>query len=180
MYVTVYVAVCVAVCCKVVQCSTVVCSGAMPVWEMRCSACCSVLQWCCSALHCVAVCCSVLQCVLQCGVVRCSGLWNVGSFVGLVEERPQVCYSVCCSAGCIYIECGAHWMCCSVRCSVLQCVLQCVLHVYRARSVERFRLIKDGHLPSERGKETWDFQRICTGFVAPRDQRLGERQRCTA
>ena len=44
---------------------------------------------------------------------------------------------------------------------------------------QRFRLIKDGHLPSERGKETCDFQRICMGFVAPRDQRLGERQRCT-
>ena len=48
------------------------------------------------------------------------------------------------------------------------------------RCEQRFRLIKDGHLPWERGKETWDFQRICTGFVAPRDQRLGERQRRTA
>jgi len=45
---------------------------------------------------------------------------------------------------------------------------------------KRFRLIKDGHLPQERGKKTWDFQRICTGFVAPRGQRLGERQRRTA
>jgi len=45
---------------------------------------------------------------------------------------------------------------------------------------QRFCLIKDGHLASERGKETWDFQRICMGFVAPRDQRLSERQRCTA
>ena len=40
-------------------------------------------------------------------------------------------------------------------------------------SDEAICLIKDGHLPSERGKETWDFQRICTGFVVPRDQRLG-------
>ena len=45
---------------------------------------------------------------------------------------------------------------------------------------ERFRLIKDGHLPQETGKETWDFQRICTGLVAPVGQRLGERQRRTA
>jgi len=45
---------------------------------------------------------------------------------------------------------------------------------------EQIRLIKDGHLPSERGKETWDFQRICTGFIAPRGQRLGERQKRTA
>ena len=43
--------------------------------------------------------------------------------------------------------------------------------------LEWFRLIKDGHLPQEKGKETWDFQQICTGFVAPRGQRLGERQR---
>ena len=51
--------------------------------------------------------------------------------------------------------------------------------LHRARN-QRFRLIKDGHLPQERGKETWDFQRICTGFVAPSGQRLGERQRRTA
>jgi len=31
-----------------------------------------------------------------------------------------------------------------------------------------------------RGKETWEIQRICTGFVAPRGQRIGERQRRTA
>jgi len=43
-----------------------------------------------------------------------------------------------------------------------------------------FRLIKDRHLPQESGKETWDFQRICTGFVALQGQRLGERQRRTA
>ena len=46
--------------------------------------------------------------------------------------------------------------------------------------LQRFRLIKDGHLPQEWGKETWDFQRICTGFVAPQGHRLGERQRRTA
>jgi len=46
--------------------------------------------------------------------------------------------------------------------------------------VQRIRLIKDGHLPKQRGKETWDFQRICTGIVAPRGKRLGERQRRTA
>ena len=46
--------------------------------------------------------------------------------------------------------------------------------------LERFRLIKNGHLPQEWAKETWDFQRICTWSVAPRDQRLGERQRRTA
>jgi len=40
-----------------------------------------------------------------------------------------------------------------------------------------FRSIKDSHLPRERGKETCDF---CTGYVAPRGQRLGERQRRTA
>ena len=45
---------------------------------------------------------------------------------------------------------------------------------------QRICLIKDGHLRQERGKKTWDFQRICTGFVAPRGQRLGERQRRTA
>jgi len=45
---------------------------------------------------------------------------------------------------------------------------------------QRFHFIKDGHLPQERGKETSDFQRIYTGFIAPRSQRLGERQRHTA
>jgi len=45
---------------------------------------------------------------------------------------------------------------------------------------QRFRLMKDSHLPQERGKETRDFQRICTGFIAPRGQRLGEHQRRTA
>ena len=45
---------------------------------------------------------------------------------------------------------------------------------------QRFRLIKDGHLPQETGKETWDFQRICAGLVDPGGKRLGERQRRTA
>ena len=45
---------------------------------------------------------------------------------------------------------------------------------------QRIRLIKHGHLPQERRKKTWNFQRICTGFVASRGQRLGERQRRTA
>jgi len=45
---------------------------------------------------------------------------------------------------------------------------------------KRIHLIKDGHLPQETGKETRDFQRICTGFVAQGGQRLGERQRHTA
>jgi len=48
------------------------------------------------------------------------------------------------------------------------------------RAQERFRLIKDGHLPQEWGKETWDFKRICTGFVVPQGQCLGDRQRRTA
>jgi len=53
--------------------------------------------------------------------------------------------------------------------------------LHRARN-QRIRLIKDGILPQEIWKETWDFQRICTGFVtvAPRGQRLGERHRRTA
>jgi len=55
-----------------------------------------------------------------------------------------------------------------------------VTHKHTHAIIKRFRLIKDGHLPQQRGKETWDFQRICTGFVAPRGQRLGERQRRTA
>jgi len=45
---------------------------------------------------------------------------------------------------------------------------------------QRFCFIENGHLRQERGKETWNFQRFCTGFVAPRGQRLCERQRRTA
>jgi len=71
------VAVCVAVCCSVLQCCSVLLCIAV---------CCSVLQCvavCCSALQCIAVCCvchSVLQCVavccsaLQCIAVRCSAI----------------------------------------------------------------------------------------------------------
>jgi len=43
-----------------------------------------------------------------------------------------------------------------------------------------FRLIKDGHLPRNEGRKRDQFQWICTGFVAPRGQRLGELQRRTA
>ena len=63
-------AVCVAVCCSVLQCVAVCCS------VLQCIAvCCRVLQCvavCCCVLQCVAVCCSVLQCVaVCCSVLQC-------------------------------------------------------------------------------------------------------------
>jgi len=42
----------------------------------------------------------------------------------------------------------------------------------------RFR--EDGHLPCIEARKCAHFQRICTWLVAPRGQRLGERQRRTA
>ena len=48
-------------------------------------------------------------------------------------------------------------------------------HMHDSESV----LSKTAIFPQKEEK-TWDFQRICTGFVAPRGQRLGERQRRTA
>jgi len=81
-------AMCVAVCCSVLQCVAVCCCVLQSV-----AVCCRVLQCvavCCSALQCVAVCCSVLQCVavwcrvVQCGAVCCSALQ---------------CGAVCCRAG---------------------------------------------------------------------------------
>jgi len=38
-----------------------------------------------------------------------------------------------------------------------------------------YQIIKDGHLPSERGKETWDLHGVRRSATNP-----GERQRCTA
>jgi len=67
-----------------------------------------------------------------------------------------------------------------VSCVLYNCAtIHCLKFVCMSWAIPSY-CIKDGHLPSERGKETWDFQRICTRFVAPRDQCLGERQRCTA
>ena len=70
------VAVCVAVCCSVLQCVAVCCS------VLQCAAvCCRVLQCaavCGCVLQCASVCCSVLQCVTVCGsVLQCSlDVWS--------------------------------------------------------------------------------------------------------
>jgi len=53
----------------------------------------------------------------------------------------------------------------SVQCSSISFIL--TFYFLLKTDSGRFRLIKDGHLLQERGKETWDFQRICTGFVTP-------------
>ena len=110
-------ALCVAVCCGVLQCVVVPCSvlqcvAHVDTHTMMVAPHC-VLQCvavCCSVLQCVAVCCSVLQCaavscsVLQCAAVCCSVLQCAPSPVieNLVQDvsvflRAKWCAAVCCS-----------------------------------------------------------------------------------
>jgi len=107
-----HVAVCVAVCCSVLQCIAV---------------CCSVLQRvvvCCSVLRCVAACCSAPRYLGK--VRRC-----VAAAWCSVLQRVAVCVASCCNAlqhvavcQCTFVrsvgvmQCVA--VCCSVCCSVLQ------------------------------------------------------------
>ena len=188
---------CVAVCCSVLQCVAVCCRvlrwvvehhTTMPACLLHFDAVrCNVLQCaavCCSVLQCVAVCCSVLQCVAVC----CSVLQWI---------------AVCCSElPCVVVQhtttpiyllgvYSSFFQCHSTltlhhtapHCQTLQhTALHCNTLQFTTShcTTQRIRLIKDGHLPQEKGKETWDFQWICTGFVDPRGQRVGERQGRTA
>jgi len=124
-------ALCVAVCCSVLQCVAVCCGGSVSV--LRCSLyaqlslrrqlpsgvstsfmCCM----CCSVLQCVAVCCRECD---ACSTVGC------GVFEGYVWHTCALHVAVCCSV--LQRVAVGMLQCVAVCCSVLQCVAGSVLRV---------------------------------------------------
>jgi len=115
--------VCVAICCRLLQCGAAVCCS---VLQQCVAVCCSVLVFVCSqaemkksvvlgprcVVPCVAVCCSVLQ--QLCSVLQCVILWVIHMFAARNEKEciawTKVRVAVCCSV----LQCVA------VHCSVLQ------------------------------------------------------------
>jgi len=106
------------VCCSVLQCVAVCCSGYVPV--TRSNMCVAV---CCSVLQCVAVCCSALQWLCTRHAVRhvcCRVLQCVA--VGMYPSRSQICVLQCVALCHSVLQCVA--VCCSGYVPVTRSILR--------------------------------------------------------
>ena len=133
---------CVADCCRLLQCVAVCCSPLPLFWttSMTCLStavvarcvCCSLLQSvavCCSLLQSVAVCCSLLQSAaallnyFNCVPVNCGGRTVcVLQSVAVCCSALQQCVAACCSVlQCVAVRCSSVLQCVAVLCSVVQC-----------------------------------------------------------
>ena len=106
---------CVAVCCSVLQC----CSVVRILTHTQCVVVCTASDSGssssrCSVLQCVAVCCSVLQCVVVCCSMLQKAIRGAPQVVAVVASPETYIY--------IYKQCVAVLQCVAVYGSVLQCV----------------------------------------------------------